>query len=288
MFATQGIPVMILMIGLFLIPESPRWLAAHSKSSKARDILSKINGQSEADIEMKEIEEELKMEKGGFRELFKPGIRLALFVGVVLMVLSQINGVNLMLLYAPTILNQAGISFGSNAILSSVPIYLMILVSTIVAFPLIKKFSRKGLVMTSIILMSFGHVLMAVTLQMGWPPLITLIPMIIGTSSFTFGFAPLSWIILAEIFPNQIRGIASAFVCFFLYIGSFIVTLFFPPLTNWFKENNAAGYVYLIFASICIAGVIFIWKKLPETKGITLEKVGDFWVNRHSSAINDH
>jgi len=283
MFATQGIPIVLLMVGLILIPESPRWLAAHNRTLKALNVLAKINGRSKAEVEIKEIEEELKKEKGGFRELFDPGIRFALLVGVVMMVLSQINGVNLMLVYAPTILNQAGINFGSNAILSSVPIYLMILVSTIAAFPLIQKFSRRGLVMTSIALMAFGHILMAVTLQMGWPPLMTLIPMIIGTSSFTFGFAPLSWIILAEIFPNRIRGIASSFVCFFLYIGSFVVTLIFPPLTKWFQSHQASGYAYLIFASICIAGLIFIWKVLPETKGISLEKIGDFWINRTTS-----
>jgi sugar porter (SP) family MFS transporter len=287
MFATQGIPILLLLVGLILIPESPRWLAAHNRSSRAFDVLAKINGRSQAEIELKEIEEELQKEKGGFRELFEPGIRLALFVGVVMMVLSQINGVNLMLLYAPTILNQAGIHFGSNAILSSVPIYLMILVSTIVAFPLIKKFSRRGLVMTSIALMAFGHLLMAITLEMGWPPLMTLIPMIIGTSSFTFGFAPLSWIILAEIFPNRIRGIASAFVCFFLYIGSFVVTLLFPPLTKWFQAHHVPGYVYLIFACICLSGLMFMWKKLPETKGISLEKIGDFWIDRSITNNNN-
>jgi sugar porter (SP) family MFS transporter len=281
MFATQGIPVALLTIGLIFIPESPRWLAAHNMSSKAFKILAKINGKAQASQEIMEIDEELKKEKGGIRELFKPGIRMALFVGVVLMVLSQINGVNLMLVYAPTILNHAGINFGSNAILSSVPIYLMILVSTIVAFPLIKKFSRKGLVLTSIALMAFGHILMCITLEADLPPMATLIPMIVGTSSFTFGLAPLSWIILAEIFPNKIRGIATAFSCFFLYIGSFVVTLFFPPLTEWFQMHNAAGYVYLIFAAICLLGFLFIWKALPETKGISLEKIDDFWKNQH-------
>jgi MFS family permease len=207
--------------------------------------------------------------------------------------LSNVIGINLAVIVSFLLSNSEhnwrwmfatqGIHFGSNAILSSVPIYLMILVSTIVAFPLIRKYSRRGLVMTSIALMAFGHIIMAVTLGMGWSPLMTLIPMIIGTSSFTFGFAPLSWIILAEIFPNRIRGIASAFVCFFLYIGSFVVTLMFPPLTKWFQTHHAPGYAYLIFASICLAGLMFIWKKLPETKGISLEKIGDFWIDRTTS-----
>jgi len=283
MFATQGIPVLLLMTGLLIVPESPRWLAAHNRPDKAFNVLSRINGRSKAIVEIREIEKELQKEQGGIGELFDPGIRLALFVGVVLMVLSQINGVNLMLVYAPTILNQAGIHFGSNAILSSVPIYLMILVSTVIAFPLIKKFSRRGLVMTSLALMAFGHVMMAITLELEWPPLMTLIPMIIGTSSFTFGFAPLSWIILAEIFPNRIRGIASAFVCFFLYMGSFVVTLIFPPLTKWFQIHHAPGYIYLLFAFVCLAGLIFTRKELPETKGISLEKIGDFWVDRTKS-----
>jgi MFS family permease len=103
---------------------------------------------------------------------------------------------------------------------------------------------------------------------------------LIGTGSFTLGFAPLSWIIVAEIFPNRIRSKALAIVCFFLYAASFITALLFPLITNWFKEffGNQAG-AYWIFAAVCFCCAVFAWKFIPETKGLSLEKISDFWKN---------
>lgn len=278
MFAAQALPVILLIIGLFVIPESPRWLATKGRLEQALKVLTNVNGTAVAERELKEIELELKQETGVFRELFQPGIRLALFVGVVLMIFSQINGVNMMLLYAPTILAEAGISMGSSAILSSIPVYLLILITTIIAFPLIKRFSRRGLLIVSVVCMSIGHIIMAVHLQQHWPPLFTLIPMLIGAGSFTLGLAPLSWVIVSEIFPNKVRGKALAVVCFFLYTASFVTAQFFPMLTNWFmnKFGSASG-VYWMFAGVCAFAALFSWKMVPETKGLSLEKISEFW-----------
>jgi sugar porter (SP) family MFS transporter len=281
MFGAQAVPVILLIVGLMIIPESPRWLASRNKIADALRILAKINGKTEAEKQLKEIEHELKQEKGTFSELFRPGIKTALFIGIVLMIFSQINGVNMMLLYAPTILAEAGISFGSSAILSSIPIYLLIFLTTIIAFPLIKKFSRRGLLISSVIMMCAGHIVMAINLYMHWPPMYTLIPMLIGTGAFTLGLAPLSWVIVSEIFPNKIRGMAMAVVCAFLYTASFVTSQIFPMLTDWFNKqfHNTAG-VYLIFASICALCALFSWKMIPETKGLSLERISEFWTKR--------
>lgn len=282
MFASQAVPVVLLIVGLLLIPESPRWLAARNRMAEALNVLIRINGKETGEKEMKEIEKELKQETGAFTELFQPGIKVALFIGIVLMIFSQINGVNMMLLYAPSILAEAGINMGSSAILSSIPIYLLILVSTVAAFGLIRRFSRRGLLISSVLLMAFGHVLMAVNLQQHWPPLFTLVPMLIGTSAFTLGLAPLSWVIVSEIFPNRIRSKALAVVCFFLYLASFVTAQVFPMLTQWFDQNfNSPAGVYWIFAGICAACALFSWKMVPETKGLSLEKISEFWRDRH-------
>lgn len=282
MFMAQAVPVALLIAGLLLIPESPRWLAARNRVAEALDVLTRINGAEVAGRELAEIEKELKQESGAFRELFQPGVKVALFIGIVLMIFSQINGVNMMLIYAPSILAEAGISFGTNAILSSIPIYLLILLTTIAAFWLIKRFSRRGLLITSVLCMALGHIVMAINLQQHWPPAYTLIPMLIGTGSFTLGLAPLSWVIVSEIFPNRVRGKALAVVCFFLYLASFITAQFFPMLTKWFTDrfDSPAG-VYWIFAGICISCAIFSWKMVPETKGLSLESISDFWRTRH-------
>ncbi len=280
MFASQAVPVLLLFIGLLMIPESPRWLAGRNRMNEAFDILFIVNGKEVAAQVMTEIKNELSLEKGGLKELLQPGIKLALFIGVVLMIFSQINGVNMMLLYAPTILADAGIKFGSAAILSSIPIYLLILITTIISFGLIKRFSRRGLLITSVLCMAAGHLLMAVNLFCHWNPLFTLVPMLIGAGSFTLGFAPLSWVIVSEIFPNKVRSVAFGVVCFFLYAASFVTAQLFPMLTEWFemKFQNAGG-VYLVFAVICLLCAFFSWKMVPETKGLSLERISHFWQN---------
>jgi SP family arabinose:H+ symporter-like MFS transporter len=281
MFMAQAVPVVLLIGGLLLIPESPRWLASRGRSKEALDVLTRINGKEVAENELTQIDTELKQETGSFKELFQPGVKIALFIGIVLMIFSQINGVNMMLIYAPSILAEAGITIGTNAILSSIPVYLLILVTTIVAFGLIKKFSRRSLLITSVVFMALGHVIMAINLQQHWPPIFTLIPMLIGTGAFTLGLAPLSWVIVSEIFPNRVRGKALAVVCFFLYAASFVTAQFFPMLTHWFTEKfqSPAG-VYWIFAAICSCCALFSWKMVPETKGLSLESISEFWRNR--------
>ena len=281
MLGSEAIPTFLLIVGLLFIPESPRWLATQNRIGEAFKILMRINGKTTAENELKEIQNELTRETGTFRELFQPGIKAALFIGIVLMIFSQINGVNMMMSYAPTILAEAGNKVGSTSILTTIPIVFFILICTIIAFGLIKRFSRRGLLITSILFMAIGHVIMAINLQQHWPPLFTLIPMLIGAGAFTLGFAPLSWVIISEIFPNKIRSKALAVVCFFLYFSAFLTAQAFPMLTNWFTIhfNNSAG-VYLIFAGICFICAVFSWKMVPETKDLSLERITDFWRDR--------
>ena len=278
MFGSEALPVVFLIIGLLFIPESPRWLVAQGRLTEALKVLTKVNGRVRAEEELQEIKNEIGKETGAFRELLQPGIKVALIIAIVIMIFSQINGVNMMLLYAPTILADAGINFGTSAILSSIPVYLFIFICTIIAFGLIKRFSRRGLLITSVLFMALGHLLMAINLQQHWPSLYTLIPMLIATGAFTIGLAPLSWVIVSEIFPNRIRSKGLAVVCFFLYLSSFITAQVFPMLTHWFyaRFNSAAG-VYWIFFGICMACAIFSYKMIPETKGLSLEKIGEFW-----------
>ena len=134
MFATQGVPVVCLMIGMLLVPETPRWLATVGRYGEALRVLMKINGRTQAEKELKDIQVELGDEPGGFGELLRPGLRLALLIGVLLMVFSQINGVNMILIYTPTLFMEAGIATAPDAILNSVYIDTWITLCTLVAF----------------------------------------------------------------------------------------------------------------------------------------------------------
>jgi MFS family permease len=194
------------------------------------------------------------------------------------MVFSQVNGVNMMLLYGPTILHDAGVSFGSSSVLSSLPVYAVIFISTIVSFPLIHRYSRRGLLIASTLGMASGHVLMAALLILHAPALSVLLPMMIGAGTFTFGLAPLSWIIVSEIFPNRVRSYALAIVCVFLFGSSFLTAQLFPMAADWLRQKTGTpGGMYLVFALVCTSCAIFVWRMMPETKGLTLDEMSAFW-----------
>ncbi|MCP4211916.1 MAG: sugar porter family MFS transporter [Halieaceae bacterium] len=281
MFASEVLPILLLMIGLFFVPESPRWLAARKRDDEALDVLSRINGSEQAHRELDAIREELQRESGTFGELLQPGIRLALLIGIVIMIFSQVNGVNMMLIYGPTILVEAGIGTASQAIFFTIFLNLVILFSTLIAFWLVHRFGRRQILMAGVTAMALGHVAMSATFFMDGSPFLNLGAMFLAAGAFTLSLAPLSWVIVSEIFPNQIRGKAVSIVCCILYASSFLCARYFPMITNGFEERMGhPGGAYLIFAAICMSCAFFTWRVVPETKDLTLEEIGHFWLKQ--------
>lgn len=288
MFASEVVPIALLMVGLCFVPRSPRWLMATGNSSEALKVLTRINGEQQAARECEEIASELATEEGRLRELLSPSLRRALLVGAVIMIFSQINGVNMMLIYGPTILVEAKIGDASDAIFFTIFLNLMILVSTLIAFWLVKRFGRRQILICGVSVMALGHVIMAGVFFLGASPLLNLAAMFIAAGAFTLSLAPLSWIIISEIFPNRIRGKAVALVCSILYASSFLCAQFFPMITEAFETRMGhPGGAYLLFAGICLSCVIFCWRVVPETKDISLERIGEFWmeVRRGSESV---
>jgi sugar porter (SP) family MFS transporter len=278
MFASQGVPVAILIFGLLMVPESPRWLTAKGHTARALEVLKRINGVDRARQELDEIIADVNASAKGFFEVLQPYCRKPLQVSIILMIFSQVNGVNMMLLYGPTILHDAGISFGSNSVLSAMPNYLTIFVATIISFPLIHRYSRRGLLIASTLGMAFSHLLMATLLALHAPALSVLAPMMLAAGSFTLGLAPLSWIIVSEIFPNRVRSQALAIVCVFLFGSSFLTAQVFPIAMDWLRQTTGTpAAMYLVFATVCASCSWFVWRLMPETKGFSLEAIGEFW-----------
>jgi sugar porter (SP) family MFS transporter len=278
MFASQGVPVAFLILGLLVVPESPRWLAAKGHTLRALAVLKRINGDGRAQQELEEIIQDVNASVSGVAEVLRPYCRKPLLLSIILMVFSQINGVNMMLLYAPTILNDAGISFGSHSVLSALPIYAVIFIATLISFPLIHRYSRRGILIASTLGMAASHLLMAALLTLHAPAISVLLPMMLAAGTFTFGLAPLSWIIVSEIFPNRVRGAALAIVCVFLFGSSFLTAQLFPMAMDWLRQKTGTPAVmYVVFALICTSCALFVWRMLPETKGLTLDEMGAFW-----------
>ena len=279
MFATQALPVLALMLGLVFVPESPRWLAAVGRVKDALGVLTRINGQSEADKVFGEIQDELKEESGGFSELLLPGVRLALIIGIGLMVYSQIDGCNMIVLYTPTLLQAAGFKSASSAIFNSVILCGWILVCTAVAFWLIRTFPRRNIQIGGGFGMVIGHILMFVYFTCHPPPLFALAAMFVPVGSYVLTLGPLSWVVISEMFPNRVRGKAMCIATCTMFAGSFLTTNLFPVVMDGFKARfGHPGGTFLVFACVCAAGTVFVWKMLPETKDKTLEEMGRFWL----------
>ena len=281
MFASEIPAVVALMAGLLVAPESPRWLASKGRDDEALDVLGRINGPAEAARELADIRAELSAEAGTFAELLQPGIRTALVVGVVLMIYQQVNGVNMMLLYGPSILQNAGIGSASDAIFFTIFLNLFILVATVIAFGLVHRYGRRQILMTGVAGMAIGHLLMAANFFCGGSPFVSLAAMALAAGSFTLSLAPVGWVVVSEIYPNRIRATALAVVCFLLYLASFLCAQVFPMITAACEERMGhPGAAYVIFACICLSCVVFVWRWLPETKDLPLESIGRFWLDR--------
>jgi sugar porter (SP) family MFS transporter len=280
MFATMALPATIFLFGLFFIPRSPRWLASRGDFDEAFAVLQAINGRAQADRELAEIRQELGEESGGLRDLIRPGVRMALAIGVALMVFSQINGVNMILIYAPTLFIAAGINDASAAILNSVYLTAWITVCTVAAFWLTSRFGRRPILICGVLGMASGHVLLFLCFTYAWSTLVTLIGMFLAAGAFTLTLAPLSWVILSEIFPNRVRGKAMSLATMAMFIASYITVNLFPVILDAFKNafGNPGG-TFLIFAGICLTCSLFVWWSLPETKDKTLEEISRLWLH---------
>lgn len=285
MFASECVPVVALMAGLLFVPLSPRWLASRGRTDEALRILTRVNGVGRAEAVMEEIRVELARETGAFKELLRPGVRQALIVACILMIFQQVNGVNMMLIYASKILVEAGIGSISNALLNSLMVYFLIFFSTIVAFYIVAKFPRRAILMAGVAAMAVGHIVMAAAFHLKASPFVNLLAMLIATGAFTLTLAPLGWVVVSEFFPNRVRGKCMGIVTFCLFTSSFLCTWAFPNLTALFENRygTQAG-AYLLFAAICLACVWFVWRYVPETKDHTLEEIGTFWLNRGKAA----
>ena len=211
-------------------------------------------------------------------------MRLALLIGVAVMVFSQINGVNMLLIYAPSIFKESGVADSSMAILNSVFVNIWITACTVVAFWLTARFGRRPILIVGTLGMAAGHLLFYATFLLGWPVWVVGAAMFLATGAFTLGLAPLSWVLLSELFPNRVRARAMSMATCLMFFSSYCATQTFPIAIEWFKTRYGhPGGTFLIFAAICMSCSVFVWKMVPETKDQTLEQIGQYWLRQDRS-----
>lgn len=270
MFWAENAPALMFFILMFLVPESPRWLAKQHRYEESRHILSKIGGAASAEKAIEEIKNSLaeKADKVRLKELLSPQLRNVLIIGIVLAFLQQWCGINVIFNYAEEVFAAAG--YGVSDILFNIIITGSVnLVFTFIAIYTVDKLGRKMLLLIGAGGLATFYVLIGMAYYFhvsGWPMLILIVSAI---ACYAMTFGPVIWVILSEIFPNRIRGAAMAVGTMSLWIACFLLTYTFPLLNNWL---NTSGTFWL-YAFICISGFIFIYKKLPETKGKSLEEL---------------
>ncbi len=268
MFGSEAVPAFIFFVFLFFVPESPRWLIEKNDDKKAFDILKRVGGKLQAQKEFDEIKNTIAQESSSFVQLFKPGIRVALIIGVVLAILQQITGINIVLYYAPEIFKSAGLS-SSSAISDTVIVGAVNLTFTVIAILLVDKLGRKPLLILASAGMGISLFLLgrAFKLEQFEGPMV-LIYVLTYVASFAVAMGPVVWVVISEIFPTKVRGRAMSVATVCLWISCFVVSQFFPYMLETLKGN-----VFWIYAAMCLISLIFVIAVVPETKGKSLEQI---------------
>ncbi len=273
MVGSEVIPAALFLVMLLLVPESPRWLTKKKRDEEALDILTKVNGPEQAKSIFSEIQLALEEESGTFRELFSPGLRMALVVGAFLAIFSQITGINAIIYYAPEIFKSVG--FGTeSAMMQTVVIGVTNTIFTFVAIWLIDQAGRKKLLLWGVSGMIICLLGMGSAFYFDLSNGYLLLIFVLGyVASFAASLGPIPWVIISEIFPTKTRGLAMSFCIVLLWLAVVLITQMTPVLL----ESIGGAYTFWIFMFNALILVWFVARFVPETKQKTLEEIERSW-----------
>ncbi len=275
MFASETIPAVLFFILLFFVPESPRWLVIKQRENEALNVLQKVNGESEATRILNDIKQSLASKKSS--ALFTFGY-VVIIVGVLLSVFQQFVGINVVLYYAPEIFKNMG--SGTNvALMQTIIVGIINLSFTVLAILTVDKFGRKPLQIIGALGMAASMFALGLAFYTNSLGMGALLFMLAYVAFFAMSWGPVTWVLLAEIFPNKIRGRAMAIAVASQWIANYLVSWTFPMLNDntYLKETFNHGFAYWIYGVMGILAAIFMWRMVPETKGKTLEEMEQFW-----------
>ena len=285
MFASGSLPSVAFALLLLGIPESPRWLVEMGRAEKAKAILTKVAGEEFAHAELASIRAALSTEKGNWAELFSRGLRRPLVVGILLAILQQVTGINVFLYFGTTIFKHLSASTGVDAgMLQQIVIGGASMLSTVVAIASVDKWGRKPLMFLGTAGMGLSLLTMGLMAQnvadptavSGW----MLLSIIIYVVCFGLSVGPVTWVILAEIYPTAVRGRALGLATFFLWMADYAVTQTFPIMDakdSWFVQQFNHAFPFYVYAVFCLVLLGVVGSLVPETKGRTLEEIEQSW-----------
>jgi SP family xylose:H+ symportor-like MFS transporter len=285
MFLSGAIPAAAFLLLLFLVPETPRYLMLKGDEAGARAVLAKIGTVEEGEREIAEIRASLSKHHSG--RLFSFGA-LLIFIGIMLSVFQQFVGINVVLYYAPEIFKNVG--FDTNASLfQTIIVGAVNLAFTVVAILTVDRLGRKPLQIIGALVMAVAMFALGGAFALQIKGVMALLCMLLYIAGFAVSWGPVVWVLLSEIFPNQVRGKAMAVAVAAQWIANFLVSWTFPILNDNPYLLNAFhhGFAYWIYGGMSLLAALFMWKLVPETKGRTLEQMEKLWLKPVTTKAKD-
>ena len=273
MLVAEILPAITFLVGLFFIPESPRWLTKEGLEKEALDVLNVVAGAANADHELQEVKKSLAEKSTSLKELLHPSLRRVLIVGILFSLFAHITGIDTIIYYGPIIFLESGFKTDS-ALLASVMIGITNLIFTFVGMAMVDKAGRKFLLLVGLAGMGISMTLVGLCMQSDmisakW----TLLWIMTYIASFAMSIGVVIWVYLSEIYPTRVRGQALSVATMVLWLGNVILTQLFPVMMERF-----GGGTFYIFSFICLLAFIFTWTMVKETKGVSLEEIEEMWV----------
>lgn len=269
MFTSGAFPSVLFFVCVFMVPESPRWLLSKGRADEAKSVLSKIFGSDQAIEQIRSIQAGMQRDvKGKWSDLFQPGITFLVVLGVAIAVFQQISGANAIFFYAPIIFEKAGMDV-KDQLFQQIMIGAINLIFTLVAMQLVDKLGRKKLMLAGSSLMAFWLLLVGLCYHFNYFEGYTLTFFVLAfIATYATTLAPVTWVLISEIFPTRIRGLAASVATGMLWVACFALAYGFPVLI----EALSASQTFFLFSGICLLYFLILLKYVPETKGKTLEQ----------------